>query len=502
LSGNAADFRRTIVSLFSTAKTHYGRWTGARGNVLVRQPLPLDPLPERFGLYPIAPGDDRTRVAVLDFDNHGDPPLPWKDLIDLARPVVKHLRALGHVPMPFRSTGGHGLHAWLAWDAPQKAALARATLVDAIEACGLEPGDKGVVAGQVEVFPKQDAVPADGWGACVDPPLAGKSVPLHPDTLEPTDLISALVTSRPLDGVVYHLPQERSRGPGWHEEVVRSALAAIPADDYGDWVTVLRSLRGGAARARVEARAIAEEWSRTSSKHVAREFDRKWDRGFPKERDGRGRSLGTLYWLAQKKFGWQRPAPPCCVERIRVQDSDPKLYLVTIVGHEDQEVPMRSADLGSKTHFVHRVLEAIDRLVAMPKPTELNRLLADAERIEADDDATTLGQFRNGLLLFLDEAMHPDKEELRMAHRAWRDDRTGRSWFKWRDLEAWYRRQRHYDLKHTEAFHYIRLLAGGKGTVDLGDYGKQTAWWVPLDPRERTPEPSAVKIPEGTKTPF
>ena len=80
-----------------------------------------------------------------------------------------------------------------------------------------------------------------------------------------------------------------------------------------------------------------------------------------------------------------RAALPCCVERIRIQDGVPKLYLVTIVGHEDREVPLLSKDLIFRSRFVNRVLEVVDQLVTPPKDDDLNKLLATAERIEADD---------------------------------------------------------------------------------------------------------------------
>jgi hypothetical protein len=503
---DAQQLRRAFVALFDTARTHYGKAnSGSRkGNTLARQPLPTNPLPERFGLYPIAPGDDRTRVGVLDFDNHGDAPLPWASVVNAARPILAHLRTLGHHPMPFRSTGGKGLHAWLAWEQPQPGASIRRLLTEAVEAGGMEVGDGGIVADRVEVFPKQDAVPADGWGGPIDPPLSGKSVPLDPETLDPITTFPAIVVSPPLPAPTRTRIASSERGPAveWKEEVVRSALAAIPADDYEDWITVLRALRGGSARARVDAKPIAEEWSRTSSKHDARDFERKWERGFPKERAGRGRSLKTLYWLARERFNWQSPESTCCVARIRIQNSQPTLFLVTVIGFEDREITMYSADLNSKKGFIDRVTDVIHRIIVPPTPGELNELMANAVMIETDDSATTLGQFRGHLLAFLDEALVANKEELHLAGRAWRDEAANRTYFKWSDLEAWLRRQRHFEVKHSEAFHLVRLLSGGKGTVDLGRFGRQAAWWVPLNPREQSHEPSPAPLPAGPRTPF
>src|SRR5690606_40948627 len=68
------------------------------------------------------------------------------------------------------------------WDEQQDAYSVRATLCDILAACGFTNGTSGVAAGQVEVFPKQDAVPADGYGNMFVLPLAGKSVALDAST--------------------------------------------------------------------------------------------------------------------------------------------------------------------------------------------------------------------------------------------------------------------------------------------------------------------------------
>lgn len=504
---DAQCFRRAIVALFDTARTHYARANdrGRKGNTLAREPLPTDPLPERFGLYPIAPGGNRTRVGVLDFDNHDTPPLPWESVVEAARPIITCLRTQGHHPLPFRSTGGKGLHVWFTWDQPQLAAAVRRLLIEAVEANGMETGDGGIVAGRVEVFPKQDAVPGTGWGAPIDPPLAGESVPLDQDTLAPITAVPLLVTSCPLADRQTPPPSERGRAVEWNEETVRSALALIPADDYDDWITVLRALRGGAARSHIEedvVRSIAEEWSRTSSKHNSRDFERKWRQGFPKERAGRGRSLRTLYWLAHERFGWQPPTIPCGILRLRIQDSDPPLYLVTVAGCEDREVSMSIGTLNSKKALIDRVIEVTRLIIIPPTMSELRLLLETAETIEVDAAATTLGQFRGHLLAFLDEALVNDKNELRLTGRAWRDESVDRTYFKWDDLESWLRRQRHFDVQHSVAFHLVRLLSGGKATIDLGRYGKIAVWWTHLDPRAYAHEPDAAPLPAVPSTPF
>lgn len=494
------DLRLAIARKCDSARSHHGLGDGT-GNRLVREPLPTDPLPERFGLYPIAPGDDRTRIGVLDFDDHGDPPLGWDAVVDAARPVIEHLRALGAEPAAFRSSGGRGVHVWLVWDDLQPAGAVRSILSSALEACGLGPGEGGLVALEVEVFPKQDSVPADAVGSCIDPPLAGRSVALDPETLDPVDDVPFLTTSPPVRAdAVPPSGETETRSSGWDPDLVRSALAVIPADDYGTWVDVLRSLKGGAVRAGVddaEARSLAEEWSRASSKHDGGAFETKWTRAFRKEIAGGGRGLGTLFWYAAKN-GWERPSPPCPIVRARVVESEPRTYLVTLAGYEDRgEIAVRVEDVLSKQKWQRVIMERIDQIVPAPKPRDVNRILGEAERVPAGEDGTLVGRFRSRLVQFLEEHLHRDRAEVRAGH-AWHDDAAGRSWFLWRDLWDWFRRRRHYDVDQPAALYFVRQLGGDVEELDLGDdYGRVDAWWVPIDPRATIPEPGPAPIPAG-----
>ena len=127
-----------------------------------------------YGLCPIAPGTSTTRVALLDFDSHKGE-TPWQTMLDTARNAAFVLEQEGYSPVLWRSSGGHGVHLYLLWDEPQDAYSVRCMLADTLAALGLANGTGGVVAGQVEIFPKQDSVPADGFGNMWILPFAGKS---------------------------------------------------------------------------------------------------------------------------------------------------------------------------------------------------------------------------------------------------------------------------------------------------------------------------------------
>ena len=85
---------------------------------------------------------------------------------------------------------------------------------------------------------------------------------------------------------------------------VRSALAAIPADDYGDWITI-----GGAIKGAGGTQADWDEWSRSSSNYDEKKIAPKWATF-----DGRA-AAGTIIKLA-RHYGWSEsqgadlPEPP------------------------------------------------------------------------------------------------------------------------------------------------------------------------------------------------
>lgn len=130
-----------------------------------------------FGVCPLAPGESTVRLALLDFDSHKGESTD-EQMQEVVIRVIDAATAQDLFPIPFRSSGGAGFHLYFLWDEPQDAYSIRQALTHVLDACGLEPGTGGVHKGEVEVFPKQDSVPADGYGSMFILPLAGKSVRL------------------------------------------------------------------------------------------------------------------------------------------------------------------------------------------------------------------------------------------------------------------------------------------------------------------------------------
>ena len=217
-----------------------------------------------FGASPIAPGTSVTMVAVLDFDAHKGEST-WDEMRTAAVRVSQALEGQGYRPIPFRSSGGHGIHLYLLWDSPQDAYSVRRMLAEALATCALAVGTKGVARGQVEVFPKQDSVPVNRFGSMFVLPLAGQSVPLEPLLdLAPLSKDAPFIWASSPDVPLLVKPERElpaSTEASTELATFRAALAAIPNDlDYDAWRNVVFSIHhatGGSD----EGLALAHEFS-------------------------------------------------------------------------------------------------------------------------------------------------------------------------------------------------------------------------------------------------
>nr|WP_244109046.1 phage/plasmid primase, P4 family [Burkholderia anthina] len=269
-----------------------------------------------YGAAQIEPGASTTRVACLDLDSHKGE-TPWYDMQAAALRVMARLEACGQRPIPFRSSGGAGLHIYMLWDEPQDAYSVRCLLRDVLAACELRDGTKGVAAGQVEVFPKQNSVPSDGFGNMFVLPLAGKSVPL--DSFELDDMPKAYAAEMdwPTSAPVPRVEREEIVIPGAVDVPVelatlKSALDMIPNAgddelDYEAWRDVVFGIHH-AARGSDDGLALAHAFSARSSKYNPRFLDeRVWPHIGKTGTDERAPITGRTVLHLARAHGWQEP---------------------------------------------------------------------------------------------------------------------------------------------------------------------------------------------------
>ena len=349
-----------------------------------KQPLTPERLAQHLnggparGVCPIRAGQSVTMLAVLDFDSHRGE-VGWTAMSMVVGTVVDVLvTAWGAEPTIFRSSGGSGVHLYLLWEGPQDARSVRLWLADVLHAAGLRPGDKGVLAGQVEIFPKQNEVPEKGFGNQVILPLAGQSELLVVDDLSgllepvPGGKHAVLEWSWPVSPAVPRAPEAAARParaaptPDQDGTLWRAALEAIPNGrdggpvlGYDEWRNVIFAIHhecGGSD----QGLALAEEFSQRAGSVCDLEF--LWNRVWPyvktaAERGGQAVTGGTIMSIAAR-YGWRAPIDMSGFEAVSDEDGGCE---DDEEGHGDEDEASsapgtRAADGGPAVRVVRRVV--------------------------------------------------------------------------------------------------------------------------------------------------
>lgn len=212
-----------------------------------------------YGACPIAPGSSTTRLALFDLDSHkGD--TAWPEMLSIAESISAEGKLCGLRAIAFRSSGGAGIHMFFCWNSQQDSYSVRQLLRKVLSAVLLASGTAGVASGEVEIFPKQDAVPSDGFGSMFVLPYSGKSEHLFGEW---TDSDPIPILPKP------ERPQFTGEIHGF--EKIQAALAAIPNDDagslsYDDWRNIIFAIHH-ASDGNAEGLALAHQFSARSPKY-------------------------------------------------------------------------------------------------------------------------------------------------------------------------------------------------------------------------------------------
>jgi hypothetical protein len=280
-----------LEPLTSRARTDVTAIKAQTGMAWTREPLTEARLVQHLnggtarGVCPIKAGESTTRIALFDLDSHKGA-TSWAEMVEVAEALVDSLERFGLHPVVFRSTGGNGIHIFLIWDEPQDAYSVRQLCKAVLLEIGFKDGAKGVAAGEIEVFPKQDSVPEHGFGNQFILPLAGKSAPLEPLCdyevmerdyalqLDWTPSAPVPVVQKPEKPVGAHTPAL----VGAALKPLAAALAAIPNDTdplgYDEWRDVISGIHH-ATQGSDEGYALALEFSARAPHFDEQELDLK-----------------------------------------------------------------------------------------------------------------------------------------------------------------------------------------------------------------------------------
>lgn len=277
-----ADLIAALEPLVRRVRTDVTAKKGSAGMSWTREPLNEQRLARHLnggparGVCPIKGGESVTMVALLDLDSHKGE-TSWDQMAEAALKAVDALEARGLRVIPFRSSGGHGIHLYTLWDEPQDAYSVRALLTQALLEAGYRNGTAGVSRGEIEVFPKQDSVAADGFGNQFILPLAGHSVPLDPLDLSPMDKDDAPLVAWPASAPVPLLERpvrEVAVSGNYDQSLVERALWSISntIDSRDDWFTLMCAFKEGGGD-----KESARAWTAQHPSYDDGKFDGPWD---------------------------------------------------------------------------------------------------------------------------------------------------------------------------------------------------------------------------------
>ena len=261
------------------------------------------------GMCPINECETTTRIAVLDLDSH-DGETPWESMQFVAANICEKFEELNYFPVAFRSTGGHGVHIYLVWDTPQDAYSVREFLEGFLAKLGFNVGTKGIAAGEIEVFPKQDKIEKGAAGSMFVLPLAGESVPLDPlfgyapgkkeDALfiEWKDSLPVPVLEPKVSA-----PSKKKTKKGVANPELRKMLDTIPSEtNYDLWIKIGMALHAE-TEGSDEGLSLWEDWSSRCKDYAGFEnLKYKWD-SFRNDKN-KLITINSVKKIASEK-GWQ-----------------------------------------------------------------------------------------------------------------------------------------------------------------------------------------------------
>ncbi|WP_196493175.1 phage/plasmid primase, P4 family [Burkholderia stagnalis] len=295
---------------------------GASGNQCRKAPLTDALLREhvaggtRRGVYFGQPGSPYVQLALFDLDSHKGK-TPWPDMQAAALAIITEAEARGLRPIPFRSSGGAGIHVYVLWDAPQDARSVRTLMRAALDDAGFEDGTGGVAARQVEVFPKQDM--CSEFGHMVLLPLGGQSVPLDPFELDdmPREWVLSMEwpASRPVPAAAPETreaiatpaaPVEYAHVASMVDAIPNGGVDELPYEggpDGRDYLSLIIAIHR-ACHGSEDGRVLAHRLAARSTKYSAADVDKRYDS--VTDRNG-GITVKTLEAAARHFSGWEAP---------------------------------------------------------------------------------------------------------------------------------------------------------------------------------------------------
>lgn len=184
------------------------------------------------------------------------------------------------------------------------------------------------------------------------------------------------------------------------------------------------------------------------------------------------------------------------ISGLSVLATDPPLWFLDIDG---VRIEMSTDDLQNYKRFhkvcMERLLKCYQSMAQAPWLKVVQEVMAGAVRIEAPQEVSTSGQFRELLEEFLTDRYVGHSREDLLSGKPWEDEETGRHYFTLKALQKHLEKSGFKTYTRGQITTRIRDMGGGDCFLNIQQHGRNV-WWVPLGLFRRlqpVPTPAPVR---------
>lgn len=180
-------------------------------------------------------------------------------------------------------------------------------------------------------------------------------------------------------------------------------------------------------------------------------------------------------------------------------NSDEPIWNVFIQGGNDAIKIKEIRDITDYRRFTDQCAKQLSMFFMPVKQVAWAGMLRDARpkmtEVQAEEDTTRVGQFRELLETFLTNRMRGKTREDLLRGAPWEDEKSSRRYFTMGSLATFLERQGMRSVDRKEIAALIRALGGEPQLLTIKN--KRTrCWWVPSDAVDEAPELAAPDLPE------
>ena len=289
--------------------------------------------------------------------------------------------------------------------------------------------------------------------------------------------------------------EPKGDGGAGDPDAVTRALSIIPNDDleWDEWNKIGMATWAATGGSEIGA-LLFDKWSAKSRKYDKEKTEHRW------ENYGKSPPTKTGFGKLVKEARKHDPtfnAGPVIVAFEKI-DLDEPIWHVTIAGSNGRMTITDIRHLTRYQWFNEQCGKQLNRIFPLVKQDKWLHMLQDAMSkmtvVEAEEDTTRGGEFRELLEDFLTNRTRGERREDLLRGAPYEDGEQGRHYFRMRDL-AEYLERRGMKVNRKEVAEWIRSLGGEPVPLTVKNK-RMKVWWVPSAAIDKAPVLDIPELPD------